>query len=252
MNESQAELTTVISHLPDGRIHQFVKTPIRLAEAEQMRVKALLAAEEFKAKALLENTNAILEKAQTLAPSEQKPAPAARPVPQQRGERVSIDTASATRAAPIASPDDDAVVPVRDAVVPARVVAEAKRKKAQLAAERKKQAEVVAEAKALISAKTKEAATISGKAVGRAVMKDLIDRIPPGHMAANVDKSLDEIMGRTLQQLRDQKWYPTVSWPEFGETFEKAFWVAANEAVTEFNTKPKSQPADAGATQTSV
>jgi hypothetical protein len=228
MNEATAELTTVVSYSEDGRIHQFIKNLIPVTEADRMKAAARLRAEEKKAAALLENTDAILEKAHAPAPAEQNPAPAARPapVPQQR---------AVPRAPAVASPDD--VVPARDALVPARVVAEAKRKRAQLEAGRKKQAEVVAEAKALISAKTKEAATISGKAIGRAVMKDLIERVPAGSMAANVDKSLDEIMGRSLQQLREHKWYPTVSYPEFGETFAKAYWIGAAEAVAEFNSQ---------------
>jgi hypothetical protein len=54
-------------------------------------------------------------------------------------------------------------------------------------------------------------------------------------MASNVDRSLDEIIGRSLQQLREQQYYPTVGRPEFGDTFAKAFWVGANEAVAEYN-----------------
>jgi hypothetical protein len=230
MNESQAELTTVISHLPDGRIHQFVKTPIRLADAEQMRVKARLEAEEFRAKVVLEKTDAVLA---SVAPA---PAPAARPIPQQRTAPRAPAVMARAEGDPI-----DAIVPARDALVPARVVAAAKRKQ-QLAALEGKRAALLAQAKALISAKTKEAAAVSGRAIGRAVMNDLIERVPPGHMAANVDRSLDEIMGRSLQQLREQKWYPTASYPEFGETFAKSFWLGAAEVVTEYNSKHK-QPA---------
>jgi hypothetical protein len=237
MNESQAELTTVISHLPDGRIHQFVKTPIRLAEAEQMRVKARLEAEEFRAKVVLQKTDAVLA-------SVEKAAPVARPVPQQRA----VPRAPAVMA-PAASDPVDAVVPARDALVPARVMAERRKK---LEAE---QRVAVAKAKELLS----EYTIRDGKQVGRALMLDLIDRTPPGHQARNVDRALDEIMGRALKQLQDHKDYPLARWPEFSAFFERGFWLGANEAVAEYNNKPKlpapapvPRQADASATQTSI
>jgi hypothetical protein len=232
MDPHQAELVTVVSHAEDGRILQYVKQLVPLTEADRMKAAARLRAEEKKAATLLKDTDGWLEKAHAPAPERKPAAPAARPAPQQQR---TAPRAPAVMARAEGDPVDG-VAPVRDVLAPARAVA---KRKQQLAAARKKQAEVVAEAKALILAKTKEAATVSGKAIGRAVMTNLIERVPPGHMAANVDKSLDEIMHRSLQHLRDQEWYPTVSYPEFGETFAKSFWVAANEAVTEYNDKPK-------------
>jgi hypothetical protein len=255
MND-QCELTTVISHLPDGRIHQFVKTPIRLAEAEQMRVKALVAAEEFKAKALLEHTGALLEKAHAPresagdATSKLATASAARPVPQQR---------VAPRAAPAASPDD--VVPARDAVVPARVVAAAAKKRkeqdAQLATLRREHETFVAQAKTFISKRTREIATYVGTGVGRAFMQKALDSIPadtPPTAKVSVDgKSLEAAMQSTYKQLVEYKYCPTVTTREFAQTFAEAFMLGVREAAAVFQSTPRHYPphqaADAGATQ---
>src|SRR5262245_59269608 len=127
MNQGVAELTTVVSYTDDGRICQFIKNLIPVTEADRMKAAARLLSEEKKAALLLERIDTLLERAHAPA-SVQKPAPAARPLPQQR---------AAPRAAPVA--DDDVVVPVRDVLVPARVAAKRKRQeKPDLAAELRK------------------------------------------------------------------------------------------------------------------
>jgi hypothetical protein len=243
MNANEAELVTVVLHSEDGRILQYIKNLIPVTEADRMKAAARLRAEEKKAAALVKDTDALVEKAAHLpSTSEQKPAARPAPVPQQRA----VPRAPAVMAS-VADPD--AVVPARDAVVPARVVAAAKRRReqdAQFAAERRKkleaeQREAAAKARKILSEYTIK----DGKQVGRALMLDLIDRTPPGHQASNVDKALDEIMRRTLKKLQDHKDYPLTKWPEFPAFFERGFWLGANEAVTEFNNKPKpsSEPA---------
>jgi hypothetical protein len=118
MNANEAELVTVVSHSEDGRILQYIKNLIPVTEADRMKAAARLRAEEKKAAALVKDTDALVEKAAHLPST---PAPAARPVPQQR---------AAPRApaviAPAESAEVDAVVPARDAVVPARLVAAAR------------------------------------------------------------------------------------------------------------------------------
>jgi hypothetical protein len=228
MDPNTGELTTVIEHDASGRILRFVKEIVPLATVKSMKAKALLRAEEMKAAALVRDTDGIIEKAKSPpALVEQK---AARPVPQQR---------VAPRAAPVASPDDDAVVPARDTLVPARVVAAAKRKlqeKSNLAdqirklpeAERK---EFLVKARNALSKYTIE----DGRHMGRVLMKDLIDRTPPGHKVVNVDKALDATMRLGLKRLQDDKRYALTEWPEFPPLFERGFWLGANEAVDEFN-----------------
>ena len=249
MDANTAELTTVLEHDASGRILRFVKTVVTAAAAESMKAKALLRAEELKAATLLKDTDGWLEKAHAPAPSEQKPAPAARPVPQQR---------TAPRVAPVASHDDDAVVPARDALVPARLVAEAKRKKAQLAAERKKleaeRAELLATAKAFISKRTKEIATYVGTGVGRAFMQKALDAIPAdtppdAKLSVNV-KPLEAAMQSTYKQLVEYKYCPTVTTAEFAKTFAEKFWLGVREAAADFESTPRHYPprqaADAG------
>jgi hypothetical protein len=260
MDPNQAELTTVLEHDASGRILRFVKTVVTAAAAESMKAKALLRAEEMKAAALVRDTSALVERAHSNDASThhlEKTPVAARPVPQQRA----VPRAPAVTA-PAESGADDAVVPVRDAVVRARVVAAAKRRKEQearlAAARRETEARIDAlrktrnELQAIVSAKATQVATVNGKEVGRVVMLDLLARIPPGHKASNVDNSLEAPMRSALEQLREQ--IPLAKWhAEFPAAFEKAFWIGVADAVAEFNklNQPAAAPqqADAGEKQ---
>jgi hypothetical protein len=233
MDPHTAELVTVVSHSEDGRILQYIKNLIPVTEADQMKAAARLRAEEKKAAALVRDTDALVEKAAHLPPPEQKPtAPAvARPEPQQRA----VPRAPAARA-----PAEGAAA---DAIVPARVAAAAKRKqqeKPSLEARLRKLPD--AERKAFLAKATKILAkhTIDdGKEVGRTAMKVLIDRTPPGHTASNVDKSLESFLRFGLKRLQDNAKYPLAKWPEFPAFFERGFWLGANEAVAEYNSKHK-------------
>jgi hypothetical protein len=249
MDPHTAELVTVVSHSEDGRILQYIKNLIPVTEADQMKAAARLRAEEKKAAALVRDTEALVEKAHAPAPtSDRKPtAPAARPapVPQQR---------AAPRAAPIASPDD--VVPVRDVLAPARGATKRKPQgKPDLVAEIRKLPE--AERKAFLAKATKLLSNYTiadGKGFGQAAMKILIDRTPPGHKASNVDRSLESMVRFGIKRLQDNKQYPLAQWPEWPALFERGFWAGCNEAVAEYNDKPKQpaptpQQADAGDTQ---
>jgi hypothetical protein len=242
MNPNEAELVTITSHLPDGRIHQFVKTPIRLAEAEQMKVKARLEAEEFRAKTLLQSTDAVLASVEKPAPA---PAPAARPAPQQRA----IPRAPAVMARAEGDPVD-AVVPARDAVVPAHVVAADKKRKEkqeQLAALRREHEAFKAEALAFFSKKTREIATYVGTGVGRAFMQKAIDSIPadtPPTAKVSVDgTSIEAAMQSTYKQLVEAKYCPTVKTKQFAQTFVEAFMVGVRETAAKFESTPRQYPA---------
>jgi hypothetical protein len=257
MNANEAELVTVVAHTEDGRIFQYIKNLIPVTEADRMKAAARLRAEETKAAALVKDTDALVGKAHAPSTSEQKPAPAARPVPQQR-----VAPRAPAVMAPAASDPVDAVVPARDAVVPARVAAAAKRRKqqdVQLAADVSQIKAALMEAKALISKKTVEAATYAGKEVGKAIMKKALDSIPadaPPGARLSVDlKQLEARLWSALQQLREQKYYPTVNTREFCVAFAKAGVVAVREAIAEFGFTPHypaPQAGDASATQTSA
>jgi hypothetical protein len=170
MDPNSAELTTVLEHDASGRILRFVKTVVTAAAAESLKAKALLAAEEKKAAAILQDTDGWLAKAKSpgeLATS--TPAPAARPVPQQRAM------------APVASrlqSEQNVQNVSRGGPVTLKANAEAKRRATQAQLEAKRiQATIaetkalMAEAKALISARATKAGTYAGAQTGRDVAK---------------------------------------------------------------------------------
>jgi hypothetical protein len=233
MNANEAELTVVLEHDASGRILRFVKTVIPLAAAESMKAKAVLAREEMKVAALLQDTDAVLERAH--APSTSEPAAAAvaaaRPVPQQRVARPPVSTR-----APAAS---------RPVTLTAH--AEAKRREqAQLDAQR---------IKAEIEATRREVGAFAGKEAGKAVMIQTLGilraTVPPGTKGYIEGKQIDLSMQETLQLLH--KRYPAVNTPEFNAAFAHAFTLGVHEAVAHFEANPAPAPApqatDAGATQ---
>src|SRR6266516_538505 len=63
---NMGELVTVVQHDPEGRIVQFIKTPIPLGEAEEMKAAALAENERKKDVALLRDTNALLASAKSI------------------------------------------------------------------------------------------------------------------------------------------------------------------------------------------
>src|SRR3954465_12456256 len=88
MTLNMGEIVTVTKHDPEGRILEFVKTPIPLGTAEEMKAAAFAENERKKDQAVLRDTRALVAAAKSLrlaaAPVDDKPAllapPASPPV----------------------------------------------------------------------------------------------------------------------------------------------------------------------------
>jgi hypothetical protein len=232
MDGDFAELTEVIDHFADGRTRKFIKTRINRSDVVALRAQAHAKNERAACEELLKDTRRLIERAnapkpepRTLAPPEvglmpiPRPAPAPAPQPKQPSPSPAVDRRShAVRSSELR----ELALLARDLVALNRETRALRRRdNAQLlAAHEAEQAAVNAD--------------YAGRLIGKAVMLALINQVPPGHRASNVDKAMDERCQVALSCLQQQQ-YRGSDRPDFAPAFAKAWWLGCHEAFEEFN-----------------
>src|SRR6266436_2459401 len=210
MNPNAAEHVVVTKHDPEGRILEFVKTPIGLPEAEYLKAKAHIETERKREKVLLSESISLIEKSMALRdhaaknPKPKLPPPASpvRPAP-------ALPAPAVGRRSPprLAQPS---------AATPNMLAAEKARFQTEL---------------------LKAWAERDGGQLGKSLIAQQLDRhkdCPAGSRAEVNRDQLDEVVRKVLDQLCQQN-FPPVKMPESRAAFLKAFWASADAAVADFN-----------------
>jgi hypothetical protein len=224
-----AEHTVVTKHFPDGRIAEFVKTPISLVDGENLKAEALL--RSLKAEAL---QRAKMAKSPcSAAAGDMGSVPPTSTLdqkitdqPQKNGNPAHVQDFPVSRA------------PVSRAA-PASCQTAVEKTRQRLDAKRRKERALQREVEALLSTITAYAAKL-GNGVGRSTISSILDEkhkdYPPGTRAQIKRQPLEQIVGSMLDKMRVMRNFaPAMEVPEFTDGFTRAFWAGADGAVADFN-----------------
>ena len=220
MTLNMGEIVTVTKHDHEGRILEFVKTPIPLVAAEELKAAALIESEQKKDKALLRETKALLASAKSInaklaaKPADDKPAlqePPALPLIEP-ARRAALPAPAATCRPPPAL--------ATRAVKPKRTIDE-----------------FIDEASVVLSA-MKACAERDGAQIGKDVMAKWLephkDCAAGSRLEISSTVQIDNAARAVLDQLCKQKSF-AVRMPEAHDSFLKAFRAGADAAVADFN-----------------
>ena len=211
MNPNAAEHVVVTKHDPEGRILEFVKTPIGLPEAEYLKAKAHIETERKREKVLLSESISLIEKSMALRdhaaknPKPKLPPPAAPVRPALAPPVAAVGRRSPP---PRLAPPSAATPKVLDA------------KTARYQA-------------ALLTAWAEKDGGELGKNLIAQTLEPHKD-CPAGSRAEVNRDQLNELVTRVLDQLAQQN-YPPAKAPEPRAAYVKAFWASADAAVADFN-----------------
>ncbi len=212
---NMGEIVTVTKHDHEGRILEFVKTPIPLGTANELKEAALAESERKRDKAVLRDAAALIENAKALRLAAKKvtetplqldapPAPPIKSVPQAALPAPAVDRRSPPRLAPPSAATPNAL----DA------------KKARY------QTELL-----------KVWAERDGGQLGKSCITQMLEphkNCPAGSRAEVNRDQLDGVVRSVLDQLCQQN-FPPVKMSESRGAFLKAFWNGADAAVADFN-----------------
>jgi hypothetical protein len=231
VNLNMGEIVTVTKHDHEGRILEFVKTPIPLGTAEELKAAAALDNKRKHDKAVLRDTAALLATAKSLRLAKPRRVDDDKPASQDQSTGVSVTPVAPPPALPIKSKSQSALpAPVSD-VSPQRSATRTVMPKRTID-------DFIDEASIVLSA-MKAVAERDGAQVGKSVMVKWLE--PHRDCAAGSrleinTVQIDNAARAVLDQLCKQKSF-AVRMPEAHDSFLKAFRAGANAALTEFNAR---------------
>jgi len=215
MTLNMGEIVTVTKHDHEGRILEFVKTPIPLGTAEELKAAALIESERKKDIALLRETKALVATARAVnqAAAAKSVAPAATQVDDKPTLQEPALPIKSVRQAPLPAP------PVQPQLAKRSI-----KPKVDLLDPR-------------FASLMQAWAERDGGSIGNSIIAQSLaphEDCPQGSRADIREDDLDRTLRSVLEQLDQQNFLP-VKAPESRDAFVRAFRVGADAAIADFN-----------------